>query len=638
MGILDAPGISPVAARRAVNRGAGLTLLTDAQRSAYTPAVDEIAYATDTYAFYTGDGSTLGGVSSALGLSAAQLVRLRFIQARHSRFLSRWDDRVAGFKGAGYGNSIVQGTGSTSASTTWLFRLGVKLAAGSAALDTNSNFAPSNNGVGGSMVYTPLSYAADRVTSAGNLTVSTARGTDRPYALLMSMRNEAAAPLSAVTAWPQLLRVTLRQLKRTHGDVLMVTDPPLINITTGVVLDSTTWANLAAVTSRVCADEGVTLVDFWSYAMWLYAQGVDLRPFSYDGTHPNDAGHDLIAALVYQALFTPREASADAGTTGSLREASLAVAAAVYDASVAPASVATVSSFATTSTARKNETGEGTTSAYSVTSAQTITFHCPLPAYRVIVQYVQGGSATGTATFNGVSAGSLTSSSTATVIELASASTVATPAPGKLVITGAANTLKILGVTFITADPVDQHDTWPGATEVGSWSSATFGGAGMATSGAARVSSTVGNTLTVAWYGTRLTYALESGTGFGKISEATDGGATTTTDCYSTTSEQTFVATPVVTEGWHSTVFTIVTKNASSSANAVRVGLLKSYLPPSSKVAFVSVGSGEVMPLPGKWRSAALVETISGTPVLRWTPYASTITLTGGAAIVRLER
>lgn len=638
MGVLDAPGTSPLATRQIANRGAGLTLLTDAQRSAYTPAVDEIVYATDTAAFYAGDGSTVGGVASTLGLSASQLVRLRFIQARHSRFLSRWDDRVAGFKGTGYGNSLVQGTGASTSSTNWLFRLAVKLAAGSSALDTNNNFAPSNDGVGSSLIYAPMSYAADRVTSAGNLVVSTVRGTDRSYALLMSMRNEASASMSAVTTWPQLLRVTLRQLKRAHGDVLMVTEPPLINITTGVVLDATAWLNLWAVTGRVCADEGVTLVDFWAYAMWLYAQGVDLRPFSSDGTHPNDAGHDLIAALVYQALFTPRGASVDAGTSGSLREASLGMASVVYDASVAPASVATVSSFATTSTARKNETGEGTTSAYSVASAQTITFHCPLPVYRVVIQYVQGGSATGTATFNGVSAGSLSSSSSSVVIEIAAPSTVAAPAPGKLVITGTANTLKILGVTFITADPVDQHNTWPGAVEVGAWSSATFGGAGMATGVAARSSASVGDTLTVPWYGTRLTYAVESGTSFGKVTEVTDGGSATTTDCYSTTSEQTFIATPVVTEGWHSTVFTVATKNASSSGNAVKIGLLKTILPPSSRVAFVSVGSGEVMPLPGKWRSAALAETISGTPVLRWTPYASTITLTGGAAIVRLER
>ena len=634
------PGVSPVVFARALNGGLRIRPLTDAQRLSLTPPLGDIIMTSDTNLYYVGDGVTVGGVASATGLTLAQARRLNIIEPRAHDFLASLRAASgAGFPGLGVGNSIVQGTGATSASLNWLYLLANKLQVETLVGVTNE-WQLSNTGVGGSQILVPLAYVSDLLTSGGIISAGVNRRGRRKLGALMTMRNDVATSLGL---WNQRCRTLIRGMLQGVEDIIVVAEPPQITYATGAVLDSTQWCGITKIMREVCADYGVTYVDVWQKWILEAQAGADLRTRMSDGTHPNDIGHRMIADLVMQALLAPTtQAYVPTRDRASDGIAAMAMPIAAYTPVTASVGTTTVSGLTTSTTARKRELTEGSTVAYSLANTQTIRFDVPLPMYRLRPTVVQGNLSTGSLTVDGVALTSLASSAGST-LELPNNPTMpAVAAPGVVLITctHATNPLRILGLQVDVPEALDQHPTWTGGTESGTWGDATFAATGVASGSAVRSSSTIGDYIDISWYGTYLTFAVETGTGRGKLTEVTDGGASTTHDGYAPTASYLYRCTPVQTVGWHTTRLTVAAKNVASSSNLLAVGFYKTCIPPDASLGYVAMGNAEVMALHGRWRTATIERVLSGSPyVSGWSPNSPTVTLGGsGTAIVRLQR
>lgn len=637
MGVLDAP--PTIAVRRGVNIGFSIALMTDAARAASTPGFGDVILTNDTHTYWRGDGATAGGVSHPTGLSNAEAVRLGIIQPRAHDLVARFRSATTAFRGIGVGNSIVQGSGASSASNTWMYKF-TSAVRDEVVIGVANDWSPLNLGVGGSQIVVPMAYVADYLNTAGLVVPGTLRGPKYPYGLLMTMRNDTN---TTPAVWNQRARATLRAMLQICEDVVVVSENPQMNYTTGVVTDGAAWLQVSNIMQEIAGEFGCTFVDVWAKWMMEYRAGASLKVRMQDSTHPNDLGHNLIGELVKQGVFTP---SLQRGG-GAIRDrggddpARILMPIASYTPVSVPVATSAVS-VVTPTTARQTQLVEGSTVAYSLTTGQTARFDCPLPIYRVRPSVAQGNSAGGELFLDGVSLGTF-SSSAGSVLEFPAASLIpATPKPGVVTITPTnAGPLRLFGVQYDCPQVQEQHVTWPGGTESGTWGAATFSAAGVADTAAVRSSSTVADYIDITWYGIYLTFAIQTGAAVGKLTEATDGGSGTTYDGYTAgTASYLYRSTPLMSVGWHTTRLTVATKNASSSANTVAVGLYRTCLPPDSSVGYIAVAQAETVTLGSRWTTATIDRALSGTPyVSGWTSGATTLALGGtGGAIVRLGR
>jgi lysophospholipase L1-like esterase len=640
MGLLDAPPVSPALVRRATNAAYSVQVVTDAARQAMTPGPNDIVLTSDAFTFWIGDGATVGGVAHSTGLTNQQAVRSGIIQPRTRDLGARIRTASAAFGGLGVGNSIIAGTGSSSASNTWLWKVQVALQAAT-SIGTASSWFITNVGVGGSQILVPLGYAADHLTSAGAVQASLTRTSRPAYALVMTMRNDLTTPAQA---WVERCRTLIRGLQSAVDDVIVVAEPPRITYATGVIEDgpANNWSLISSLMQEVCADYGCTYVDVWTKWVAEAQAGADLRLRMVDGVHPNDVGHAMIANLVAQAMLMPVVQTAGRSRDRASTEVGqFAVPVASYTPVAASVSPTSFSGLSSATTARRVQLAEGANNALQLTTGQTARYDIPLPIYRIRPIVVQGNAASGSMAIDGATLIASISASAGSPLELPGGNGVpSTPRPGVIVITGTSTApLMLLGVQVDTMQAADQHAAWPGATESGTWSAQTFAATGAASGQAVRKSSTVGDYVDITWYGTSLCFAVETGTDRGMVTEVTDGGSTTTHDGYASTASYLYRWTGAKAVGWHTTRLTVTTKNASSSGQTIALGNFKTTIPPDASIAYVAVSGGETMPLHGRWRVAAIDRVVSGSPSLQWTPSATSLVVSGsGVAIVRLER
>jgi hypothetical protein len=198
-------------------------------------------------------------------------------------------------------------------------------------------------------------------------------------------------------------------------------------------------------------------------------------------------------------------------------------------------------------------------------------------------------------------------------------------------------------VVWILPNLSETHGIYPYATETGTWPDTTLTSSTFNVSALpGRSSSTVADTTVLTFYGSTFTFWYATGSDKGKFSYAVDGGGATTVDAYVAGSEQVVSVTPAknLTEGWHTVTLTVVTKNASASANTVKFGgFCTSVHSPDPGSEYISIGQGETVQLLECWKRASIDRVLSGSPTLQFTPNAATISLGGtGAALVRLSR
>lgn len=570
------------------------------------------------------------------------------IAARHSRLARKLSSMqavdfasttVPSF--AAIGNSVAAGVGGTTFGDTWLWKLAVSMQT-RFAVGSYSDFQPVSYGVGSSTIVNAAAYAARSPSSS-------AAGPGRPplaakdCVILISIRNSTSAlSVASYTYW---LRATIRSLIDAGTDVIMVSETPRINTTTGAILDNASnWTPWLDAAKRVCAEEGASFVDLWSYCAALSAAGTNLLTYSTDGVHPNDAGHTLMAQLIDQCMVTPVAPS----RAGDDYRRGIHGTKLVADYSPSGGTIAlTAFTNSESFTARRLILAEGSAQAWALNAGEYISFTAPGPVYGFIVTLVGGAGKTGTATVQYAFQNAATGLAVETAYARENTYSVRYYGPGGnqfgkmslLSVSAVGGPIMVGGITWLVAGQQTPLDIWRHSTETGTWSASTMTG-----SLPARTSSTVGDSVVVNFYGSALSLRYQKGGSQGKFTYSLDGGAATTIDAFHNVPDYASPELQVVdnaTEAWHTLTITVATKNASSGANTVKIGELRSFSSAASpQTQIVPLAAGAAFNLPVEWKRAAIERVISGSPTTElFLPGASSISLGGtGDALVRLER
>ena len=537
------------------------------------------------------------------------------------------------------GNSIMQGSGSSSISFTIPFLLAAKLQSLTGVLTTN-DWAPKNYGVGGSTTAVPACYVADNNDTTDNFPQSGQATDAKDYAIVLTLRNDAGA--LSIDHSAILIRRTLLSLIEKGIEPIFVTDPPKTDVSTGEVLDTqASFGDLYDRSIAICGDLGVTVVDAWKHFNLIGEQGADLREFTGDGTHPNDLGYITIANLIYDAMIAPSVAERKSNSVVTSIDKAEAVAAYVADGGTVTTTT-TISGLVTASTSRKVETGEGTVEAFVLGDTDTIQFDCPDPIQGVIINMLGGESGHVTAQFANLnisgtfSAESGTVREKATMVNIASSSTIYNKV-GFLKLTSVGIT-RILGATFLKEKRTNDFGRWIDAVETGgAWSDTTFDSGGEI----AKENSTIGDYVTLSVYGSFLRVNYERSTSEGKFEYSVDGGSTTEVDCY-LNAAATFAKLHIDlgSEGWHTVKLEVTTKNVSAVGNNIKLGTLIKYTGSANPdFDYIAMNAADVIDTRTEFNKASIVKTISGTPEAHNGLSDNTFTLGGsGSALVLLEK
>lgn len=425
--------------------------------------------------------------------------------------------------------------------------------------------------------------------------------------------------------------------------------------------NASNWEPWADVVRRLAAEHGASVIDLHRYFKLLDSMGVNLIPFylnnSPDGIHPGNVGHRDMGDLLYALLAAPSGASARVEFDRPAGPGRLAAYSAWAQAAGSTPQNWNASPLSSTPgtfrTARSVQLAESTPKVFVVTSGNSVYFQPPGIVRGVIVDWFGDPSNTGTAslTYNGVGYTSGTSPGTSGSREGSVYYDFANPAPaypyhddvgsGLLQIAAVGGQIALCGVTWITGVINESHPQYANRVETGTWSDQTVAAPSYSYSETGRGSSTVGDAVVLTWYGSSLSAFFGYGPAAGKVTYSTDGGSATTVDLYNSggTSANGTTLALHMSEGWHATTLTVATKNASSSGNLMaysRVQVYSDNADPST--SYVAAGSGETVQLPDWWRAAAIDSVLSGTPVLKFNRGASTVTVTGGAAVLRMTR
>jgi len=537
------------------------------------------------------------------------------------------------------GNSIMQGTGSSNILNTIPWKIGAKLQSLNSA-GTLNEWTPLNRAVGGSTTMSVCQYVSDNADTLDYIPESGELTKGKDYCLMLTMRNDATAFAQGdLRHAVSVLRSTLQQITNKGVEVIFIVDPPKIDISTGEILDTQeNWGVLYDRYLSVAAENNCTLVDVWKHLKRLYDSGVDIRQYYSDGVHPNDAGHELIAELTFQAMISQPEPKEIAPAPQMRQVYSDCVSA--YDATGGDVTTTTtITGLVTNSTARKTQTGESTVEAFVLTDGQKIRFEAPSACQGVIVNMLGGESGYVTANYAFVNLPTNFGAESGVVRERATLSrfidgVVPFNLKSRLELTSV-GTSRVLGVTFLCDRITSYYDKWIDANEVGTWSDSA-----LVDSSPCRESSTIGNTATLRVYGSSLYFHYVIGVSYGSFSYSVDGGAPKVIDCYLNAAAQDRRELVILeSEGWHTIEFEILEKNASSLNNRVRLGRFVEASKIGSPTKMFGAFNQNGVDTRIKYEDAEIVKTVAGSPTAYDALSGTSITLNNaGAAVVKLTR
>lgn len=540
------------------------------------------------------------------------------------------------------GNSITQGSGTSGPTMTYTVQFASQVASWFGYGSAN-NWSATNYGVGGGDISNVAGYVAYIGDLTNNMVTQGSGLATKDYVLIMSLRNDIST--LTVNNYEAILRATLRQALTQHVDVFFITEFPQINISTGAITDTNiTWQPWYQAAKRICGEEGVSLVDNWQYWYDANQNGLDLRNYTSDGTHYNDAANLICANLIFSCFSSPMNSSSfytnDLDTRGCIVGKYI---------DLANTSVGVISGLVTQGVGREVVKNEGAANCFTIGSGSNLTFVCPIQTQGVLLTMIGGSSNTGTATLllngasfpnnSGMSGGSLVREFTF-YRPLKSSDPVAAFQYGQEVscnIAAVGGQIQITGVLFVGSSRTQYNSPEVNVIEVGAWSGST-----LPNGASGRQSSSIGDTSTIRFYGTGYHFLYARGDDQGKFTWAIDGGGATTVDAYfNGAATQSDLDIPNLSRSWHSLVITIATKNDSSSGNTISFGQTRAHdYTLKSETQYITITAGSTVQLTDYWERAVLHETLSGSPLNPdFVPGSATLVLRGtGNAVIRLER
>lgn len=248
------------------------------------------------------------------------------------------------------GDSICQGTGSSSNAYMMNYVVGGKLYRDFG--DSGNAWSPANYGVGGSTVANCLAY----VGHVAELdTVKQGHVFKYPYIVIVTGRNDCTNLL--LPEFSRLYRLLVRTAVQAGIDVICMTEPPKLNMTTGAVED-VEYPPFTNEIRKIATQEGVSLVD--THKEFLYRMNQlkeDIRSYSSDGVHPNDAGYSVMGDMLYQWIIGEPIPTSEIVSRFESKFLNKYVTNYFVPTTVSNASIASLASVTTATTIRKEQDG-----------------------------------------------------------------------------------------------------------------------------------------------------------------------------------------------------------------------------------------------------------------------------------------
>ena len=230
----------------------------------------------------------------------------RFVTSRHFNLYSKLMNFVL-VNGCVLGDSIAEG-----GSGSWHRLLTEKL-----KQDGYNVGGFREHGVGGTTalnILQAVSYDAIQMANTNSKFIEHRKGYpyNYDYWLICSGRNDSSGKVDLKT-YEKILRATLRTAKRNQIDVILIIEPPAIDMITGEIIDGyvsddvnqyETYSELAR---KIGNSEGVSIVDMQKYFKFK-SLTESLIPYYADGVHYSTLGQQEMMNMVYECLTrTPEE-------------------------------------------------------------------------------------------------------------------------------------------------------------------------------------------------------------------------------------------------------------------------------------------------------------------------------------------
>ncbi|MNJ90415.1 Pectate lyase superfamily protein [compost metagenome] len=494
------------------------------------------------------------------------------IKARHKNISNKFYNSDAPPKGMAVGDSICQGAGAEDVLGIWAWITATKLQIKFG--NTTNSWHVSNFGVGGSTIYNNIAYLSHLLDE--NLKPEKGKAFSYDYWVIITGRNDSTQV--ALADFSNMYRTAVRSGIRAGIDVICVTEPPTINITTGEIEDLL-YPEYANIIRRIAAQEGASLVD--AHAEWMYQKliGTDLRTLSSDGTHPNNAGYAIIGDLIYRCMIdasTPCEILKNENDPNRLGY----YAQSTYKTKDTYLTSVVVPEVTTATTSRKEATGVN--EAIKISNggyAQFLIPNCRIEG--VIITFIAGNSGKievqspwglTLAPFEIQSPGG--SVREFSVYAYGNSNFTVNPvSAGDILVRAKNGDVIITGVHIISPILVSEHATVTGLENGAPWNFFVDQNKKW------KSSNVVSNTIKVKWYGTDLAVDYARGTDFGILGFTTDGDEKETADGYVNNPHtfSTAIVAKNLTRGWHETVFSVEPKNATSTSTNVAIRNLQIF-------------------------------------------------------------
>ncbi|WP_153041013.1 GDSL-type esterase/lipase family protein [Clostridium magnum] len=235
----------------------------------------------------------------------AILVKKEVYVARHKYIRQKFLMKQPSIKAYITGDSIGAGNGSSEYGKTWFYRLSQKVRDVVALGQPMTGFNPLCVAVGSQDIRSVIPNVG--MITGKDLTSKSLNTTPFTYDywFICTGRNDANNNHVDIKLFENLYRLAVRMGIRNGIDVFCMTEQPMIDMVTGEIMETEKdYYNLYAdVIRRVAVEEGASLIDVNKHWYDLKEQGIDLKLYTADGTHPNDTGNEKMANLCRDCLL-----------------------------------------------------------------------------------------------------------------------------------------------------------------------------------------------------------------------------------------------------------------------------------------------------------------------------------------------
>lgn len=550
------------------------------------------------------------------------------------------------------GDEIMYGAGASSQSNSCIYKLAEGLA-NYTGVGTATNWLPTNYSVtSGADLASVAAYLADDGDTGPSWNSNQRRLykngwiSNRFNGIIMSaFRNsEDTMTLNQIKELFEMICLTV---KRKNIDMICVFPPPKMDPIYGPA-DSLKWINMGIECKKIASKHSVTWIDAWSDGFLEWCRTGETES-GINVPNIDDTSHQRIANLLIECITSSNVEVYTNWNTPTQYRTGRFVGRYMDTSATSTVNITGYTQNTSVRALSRSQSISAGVSVYSLNSGGSIFFTAPAYCRGAILSLITTPSISGYASviyanqteITGVYCNSQIVKEKHVYIPFNNTNN-AIGSMGTLSVNAISGSVYTQGVTFISDDltmfnviPVDK-------TTTGVWQDTSFSSEQWTSC------STTGSYLSINWYGSNLAWFHIRGRGRGKYTVSHDNGSTLTFDAYNNSADTdsnqntnpTLADSEFLNEGYHTSVFTVIDKNSSSSGSDVSLSRFRSYSRNLDRKSLKTpVRNTTTYDVLDYWENAFIDTAISGNPYIKgWLPGSTTLSVSGGDAIVCLTR